>query len=177
MTNIKRNIIICTEGPRGEPPRRLRDVGIRRILFRTILKWSAFIGTYGMGGPGFFGFRLAQSEEFRDEWLILTLWGATRWLAIDGRPVETDEPRRSFWDFLRGHQKAGVAQKSEGSMIVSADITDQHSRIHIQRKDEEHLIEVLREVASGTGKVITWNQEESFLDAWVISSREKELWV
>lgn len=38
-------------------------------------------GTYGMGGPGFFGIRLG------DEWLIISIWGAGEWLNLGGRRV------------------------------------------------------------------------------------------
>lgn len=58
------------------------------VLGRKVQEISMRCGTYGMGGPGFAGFRLAE-----DLWLILTLWGAAAWLQVDGRPIEANADR------------------------------------------------------------------------------------
>lgn len=42
---------------------------------------SHHVGTYGMGGPGFFGLRLG------DRWLVVALWGAADWMLAQGRLV------------------------------------------------------------------------------------------
>ena len=42
-------------------------------------------GTYGMGGPGFFGLLLTASLRAPEEWLLCTLWGAGSWMIVDGR--------------------------------------------------------------------------------------------
>lgn len=55
--NIHSEIVDCTEDaypPGGRRPPTLRDLGTERILNRRIMTWSE-LGSYGMGGPGFFG--------------------------------------------------------------------------------------------------------------------------
>ena len=36
------------------------------------------VGTYGMGGPGYFGLRLEE------EWLVIAIWGASEWIVANG---------------------------------------------------------------------------------------------
>lgn len=62
--------------------------GIKRIVGRTILDCNKYLGSYGMGGPGFFGLKLEKKGRFREEWLVLTMWGATEWLLIDNLWLE-----------------------------------------------------------------------------------------
>jgi hypothetical protein len=52
------------------------------IVGRRIDEIVPYAGTYGMGGPGFFAFRLGE------EWLIIAVWGAGEWLQAAGRRVE-----------------------------------------------------------------------------------------
>jgi hypothetical protein len=57
------------------------------VVGRTVDEICTHVGTYGMGGPGFFGLRLG------DEWLVIAIWGAASWVQVDGRIVED-----VFWD-------------------------------------------------------------------------------
>lgn len=52
------------------------------MIDRKIDKVLTYVGTYGMGGPGFFGLRLGE------EWLVIAIWGAGEWIRIDGEFVE-----------------------------------------------------------------------------------------
>ncbi|MGC4046520.1 MAG: hypothetical protein QM758_22230 [Armatimonas sp.] len=52
-----------------------------KILGCRIEEISTIVGTYGMGGPGFFGLR------FGEEWLVISIWGAASWILVDGRIV------------------------------------------------------------------------------------------
>jgi hypothetical protein len=64
---------------RYEPPETLRQMGVGRILGREVVGWSNSLGSYGMGGPGFFGLRLARSGALYSEWLVLGAgWQRTR---------------------------------------------------------------------------------------------------
>jgi hypothetical protein len=57
--------------------------GVKRVVGREIFETSRYLGSYGMGGPGFFGFRLGKKGRYPEEWLVLTIWGADNWLLID----------------------------------------------------------------------------------------------
>ncbi len=72
-------------GPSGvlmpfAPPHLIAD----DVTGRTITQISGCVGTYGTGGPGFFGFQLDH------EWLVLAIWGAGCWMTFAGRCVEDD---------------------------------------------------------------------------------------
>lgn len=82
----KRNIVACTVGAESqEHPPTLRQLGSARCVGRRVIEWSSSLGSYGMGGPGFFGMRLAATPSYSEEWLVLVLWGAAHWLILDGR--------------------------------------------------------------------------------------------
>jgi len=74
-------------------------VSAEQIVGRMIDDISPHIGTYGMGGPGFFGLRLGP------EWLVIAIWGAGEWIEARGRYLEDldyrEYGRSSPW--LPGH--------------------------------------------------------------------------
>jgi hypothetical protein len=51
------------------------------IIGCTIDEVSTCVGTYGMGGPGFFGLRLGS------DWLVISIWGAAEWILVDDRLI------------------------------------------------------------------------------------------
>lgn len=53
-----------------------------QVVSRRVDQVSVHVGTYGMGGPGFFGLRLGK------EWLVVSLWSAGEWILVDDRLVE-----------------------------------------------------------------------------------------
>lgn len=56
-----------------------------RVAGRKITEWCECCGTYGQGGPGFFGFKLAKTSKYPEEWLILRIWSAGDWLLVNNR--------------------------------------------------------------------------------------------
>lgn len=52
------------------------------VIGRRIDGVSLNIGTYGMGGAGFFGLRLGHA------WLVVAVHGAGAWMAAEGRMIE-----------------------------------------------------------------------------------------
>lgn len=53
-----------------------------KVIGRKVDQIDTLVGTYGTGGPGFFGLRLGE------EWLVISIWGASEWITVDGRLVE-----------------------------------------------------------------------------------------
>ncbi len=70
-------------GPSGElvplEPDRLQA---SQVIGRRVDEIVPYVGTYGMGGPGFFGIRLGN------EWLTIAIWGAGEWITVDGLLVQ-----------------------------------------------------------------------------------------
>lgn len=76
-------IIRCVEDSSSVPPKTISETGVGRVLNRRIVSWCDHCGTYGIGGPGFFGLELEGTDTHQTEYLVLTLWGADEWLLLD----------------------------------------------------------------------------------------------
>lgn len=181
---MKRYVLACHEGtPNGPVPKSLGEQGIGRILQRTILGWSPNIGLYGAGGPGFWGFKLAGTDRYPEEWLILTVWNAGDCLLFDGEKGEVVAA-----EFVAAHPDAGaeaffqhyiervneITEKVVGSKIADARITPASSEILFEQGDETHRLEI-PQGTSGLSQSRSWQSEENQLDAWVLSERN-EIW-
>ncbi len=64
-------------------PNFLKNIQIDNFIGLEIKEVSTHLGTYGMGGAGFFGLLLENSE-----FLIYAVWGAGNYTIIDNRVVE-----------------------------------------------------------------------------------------
>ena len=191
---MKHNIIKCfIDEEMTQPPQSLRSLGVDRILHRRISDWCNYLGSYGMGGPGFFGMKLAKNESFPEEWLILRLWGAGGWLLIDERWVSAfpslfaiQKPLYNEMYFFYDKKKKkqivlerwdNVSEILINAQITQATIVHNESRIALINNTKEHLLEIPKDtsklpVRGGGGKKKVWNEEESQLDAWVITPNE-----
>lgn len=64
-------------GPSGELIPFLPDrIQADDVVGRRVDEIKSYVGTYGMGGPGFFGLRLG------DEWLTVAIWSAGVWIRV-----------------------------------------------------------------------------------------------
>ncbi len=168
---MKTNIIPSKVKSTGAAPSTLKELGIHRILHRIIIKWVPYLGTYGMGGPGFFGLQLEQTASQPKEWLVLTLWGASEWLNLDGRWLSSHPNQYYIQKPLLPHE---VTQKLIGCELIEADIEDNRSIIKLARDLQLHILEVPMDSNrlprwGGTLEPRKWNSEESLLDAWVVT--------
>jgi len=59
-------------------PAKLED-----LVDLKVVETTTHAGTYGMGGPGFIGLKLDNEKIF-----IISLWGATGWVKIDGKILD-----------------------------------------------------------------------------------------
>ena len=97
-----------------------------RVLGRVVSRICTCVGTYGMGGPGFFGLR------FGEEWLVIAIWGASSWIQVDGRIVED-----VFWEKNDAPRPWITAERDElttsliGQSVSSYDIGQYSLRICI----------------------------------------------
>ena len=183
----RRNLIVCTDVFDGEyhVPETLREVGITRIVGRQVADWSANLGNYGMGGPGFFGLRLAATEEYPEEWLVLRLWGADNWLLLDEQwvashcnqyhvqlPLYSDYGGAESWD--------RVTERLVGADVEDVKIEHDESLIILVRGEQRHRLEIPRDTSrlplyGGIMQPHVWNPDEDQWDAWIIA--HGELWV
>jgi hypothetical protein len=166
-------------GDKYQPVTGLRTLGIERIVGRQIIAWHHSLGSYGMGGPGFFGLQLGPSRAFPEEWLVLTLWAADNWLLFDGRWVAAhpnqyhiQRPLVSYFGGDEDWDELSVSLLH--STITSAEIMDNRSRIILEKDGITHSLEIpentsLLPLHGGSLIPHEWNPAESQLDAWIIS--------
>jgi hypothetical protein len=62
-------------------PTRLANADWATFRGAIVKRTSAYLGSYGMGGPGFIGLRLRLPRGHR-VWVVFTVWSAAGWLTI-----------------------------------------------------------------------------------------------
>ncbi|HEY8597694.1 MAG TPA: hypothetical protein VIL85_04645 [Thermomicrobiales bacterium] len=181
--DLHHHIVSCEE-PTGsddewQRPKTIRQVGIERVVNRVIVEWSAGLGSYGMGGYGFFGLKLAATEQHPEEWLVLTLWGASGWLLFDGKWISAHP---ELWTIQRpltgnfvGYERwDNLSPKLLGSTIREATIVDNRAVFVLEHTSTTHLLENPIDTHRlpmwiGTQQYPRWHPDESMRDAWIIS--------
>lgn len=183
---ISDNIVSCHENsPAGPPPKTLRQLGLPKILGRTVTAWSDHLGSYGMGGPGFFGLKLAANRPHRPEWLVLTLWGADNWLLFDDQwlaahPNQYQQQKPLLSSFGGDLQWDYLSQKLVGAIISDMTIRDDSSRIILDKGGNRHCLEIPADTSKlplygGNGRPHLWYSHESQWEAWVVVPAGTEL--
>lgn len=64
-------------------PTLLRNIETDKIIGRRVIDVTCYLGTYGMGGAGFFGLLLDTNE-----YLVYTVWSSGEYVIIDNRVVD-----------------------------------------------------------------------------------------
>lgn len=72
-------------------PSKIEEFGIEKLKNSRIIDVCMFCGTYGMGGPGFFGLKL--QGEYGIRWLNYCIWAASEHILYD------DKVLRCFPDY------------------------------------------------------------------------------
>lgn len=93
------------------------------VVGKSIDQLAPHIGTYGMGGPGFFGFRLDQ------QWLVVAIWGAGDWVFANNRLV-TD-----LFHAERGRPKPWIGEHGDdlSPLVVGTTVES----VHVERRSFE----------------------------------------
>ena len=181
------NIIDCTlpmiDDSIRRPPR-LREVGVIRVLGRRVVGWRSNYGSYGMGGPGFFGLELESHERWPAEHLVLTLWAAAEWLVLDGVWVEAHPnqyhlQRPRFANFGPDESWDDVSARLVGASIERFELAPTSCRLLLRNAGDAHLLELPADCATLPlrGASMTprrWNPIEKVIDAWVVCDGELE---
>lgn len=127
-------------------PATLLDIEPDSLVGKTILDFSSHLGSYGMGGPGFFG--LLMERDGAREYLVYAVWASGEYITIDDRVIEchinyneayhpwisqwAGESEENRWDDLSGILK--------GSVITGVSLTEDELRIEITSNTAAHSI-------------------------------------
>lgn len=144
----------------------LRNAGLGKVVGRVVVGVQRYVGSYGMGGPGFVALGLSPMAGGSAEWLTLTLWAADAWCLYDGAALNV----RLGYDF------EDWAGEVAGGRLCAARVTDAASRFVIRNRDgpRRHQLEVPKDKSrlpprAGTGEPPEWFENDSLLDAWVLA--------
>ena len=121
-------------------PLKLSDIQKERILGLEVKGISTHLGTYGMGGAGFFGILLNNGE-----FLTYAIWGAGNYVIINDRVVECNlefYTKTRPWLSSFGEDKTWdeLSDVIVGSKLEAITLTS--NRCHFVFKKEESLIDV-----------------------------------
>lgn len=113
------------------------------VVGREITGFSTRLGTYGMGGPGFFGLLLDT-----DEYLVYTVWCAGFYTLLDGRPIEvypqTDNAVRGwFCNFEQGWDD--LSPVLNGCEITGCTFAEHGCTLSLEKGGATHVLEFVRQ--------------------------------
>lgn len=164
---------------REDPGATLISATRESVIGRTVVNWSNCCGTYGMGGPGFFGLELDNGH-----WLILTLWGSDGWLHINDRVLSANSDHKKLNDVFdpvfprdQCYKDSRVNRKILDDILqLPAIITEfqfSGNSGYMMLGNTKISIEedyTKRSVYCGTSEPHIFPDEEDLRDAWIIAS-------
>ncbi|WP_425100012.1 hypothetical protein [Tropicibacter sp. S64] len=94
-----------------------RPVSAQALVGRRVVSASVTLGTYGMGGYGFFGLQLEP-----EDWLVVPVFGAAEWITLDGRLLVDgrERPRRPPW--IVDADDSAMVSRLAGAVIVRGEL-------------------------------------------------------
>jgi len=115
----------------------------KSVVGRKITGFSTRLGTYGMGGPGFFGLLLDT-----DEYLVYTAWHACFYTLLDGRPIEVypqteNAVRGWFCNFGQGWDD--LSPVLNGCEITGCMLAEHGCILNLEKGSVTHVLEFMRQ--------------------------------
>ncbi|MNI08567.1 hypothetical protein D3C73_616090 [compost metagenome] len=127
-------------------PRQLKEIEADGLLNSRIVDLSSNLGTYGMGGPGFFGLQLEL--DGREQYLVYAVWASGQYIMMDGRVIEcylnynkshrpwmsrwAGEPEEQQWDEL--------SEVLKRSVITGITLSDAELSLDLASGDGRHQL-------------------------------------
>lgn len=153
----------------------IEEFGIENFKNSKILEVSTCCGSYGMGGPGFFGIKFYGSYGIR--WLIYCIWNAGEHILLNGRVIECHPLFIQKYNPWLGHNKDmdRLNKILSGLIISGIKLTDTEIVINLKNSNlEEYTIcsykysDYFPEQA-GTGKKRNSFDSGTMKDYWLVT--------
>lgn len=125
-------------------PQTMTEMDKDALLGSRVEGYSTHLGTYGMGGPGFFGL-LLEKEGVR-QYLVYAVWASGQYILLDGRVIEchlrhnqshrpwisswAGEPDEEQWDELTA--------KVTGSQVTAVHLTGDQLQLELTQGNVQH---------------------------------------
>lgn len=124
-------------------PRNIVEFGQEHLIHSEILEISTQLGTYGMGGPGFFGL-LCKTEQ-GNFWVTITVWASAQYALLDQRIVECHPSYDDEYDPWIKDQDEELEQILRHAVITSIHLDDSQCKILLKYKDNtEHELVIYK---------------------------------
>lgn len=165
-------------------PLTIQEFTPEMLIGSKIIDYCNYLGTYGMGGPGFFGLKLCG--EFGIRWLVYCIWSAGEHILLDDRVIAC------YPDFIRkyhpwieeGDFAYELTSKNLKKILynkVIADIEVQEHALKIQLSGG-HILETFRKSdkfpeQGGTRKKRVSYESGVMADYWLVIYDETHLMV
>ena len=119
-------------------PKTITSFGIFNFIGAEIIDCSPCRGTYGMGGPGFFG--LLCNTKQGDFWLNVTIWIACKYISLDEHTIEAHPLLLQAAENSKNFKSV-----FEGAKINNISLTDTECEIQLTFSDAvEHKLVICK---------------------------------
>lgn len=173
-------------------PRTLSEAGPARLIGVCVMDVELYLGSYGMGGPGFIGLLLEpEAGERYSDYLTYTVWGSSLYTLLDGRVIRCSDrytSRYNPWlprlDADADHYKQAyelLRKTLRGTAIESVKLDNLRCVLTLTNQDETHQLEFLaddpRLPPADNGKPRTSKIDTCIGDYLVFQNERATLWV
>lgn len=124
-------------------PVKLIEYGKERLIGGEIVDVCPFLGTYGMGGPGYFGFKIKMQNEI--VWLVVCILGAEAYMLLDDRVFYAETRYKDVfnpWYFTLEKFNKSFKKKLLKYKIVDFSFHNEHMTLHVEKDSIRRLIEL-----------------------------------
>jgi hypothetical protein len=105
-------------------PITMKEFGIERIIGSEIVDICSYIGTYGMGGAGYFGFKIKINNE--EMWIVVCIWNADGYMLLDDKVfyspeqyIKNHNPWYSSDKYFNNHFKYELCKSKIQKLIIN----------------------------------------------------------
>ncbi len=166
-------------------PLTIKEFKVENFNGCQIIDFSTYIGTYGMGGSGFVGFKFNYNGEMR--WLVYCIWLAGEHIILDDRILtchpKFDDKYKPYIDYNNPNSLDSLKNIIKDLAIKNIDISDnEFNMILTDSKFNIHTISTKKESESFPEQAGTGVKRKSFengimSDYWLVIYDKTELMV
>lgn len=145
-------------------PINLIEYGTENLLGSEIIDLCPYLGSYGMGGPGYFGFKIKVQKEFR--WLVVCLWNADGYMMLDDRVFcAANQYKKDYNPWYSSLNQFNKLFKKDLSnyKIINMKVSDESVTLALEKEGVNRQINIFKNdkrlppMGSGIERIDTFN--------------------
>ena len=126
-------------------PISLIEFGIERLIGCEIIDLCTFLGSYGMGGPGYFGFKIKVQDDFM--WLVVCIWNADGYMMLDDRVFCSAEQYKidfNSWYSSSNQFNKLFIKELLNYKIINLKVSDAHMMLFLEKDGVTRQVNVFK---------------------------------